>query len=398
MATKSSQGLIIQMEKGKPKGKCRKWKLRVSLGKDPITKKYPQKTRAFEGTWSEAQKALAEFVAEVQKGSVVQRSAWTFDDYIGHFIDLREASGELTPMSLDATKKRLMSIAHLIGHLRMQEITPAVLNTAYLDLRKGKSISGKKLSGTTVNSIHKSVSVMFGQALKEGIVAENPCRKVDVPKKDTEERQPLTSEQVHELLSKLDPTAPMELAVILCATLGLRRGEAVGLSWGDVDFVNNTVSIRHSFDRLRNLKTPKTTAGARNLPMSEFTAEALRRRHVTQLALYGGSFNEFVTQTPEGPVMKPDTAVITGDYEKRVNPDSFSRWWRENRSRLGVPETTLHELRHSFLSLAAQKGVHPSVMQKLAGHNNPKITLDIYTHVNMDQQRAAMESMQDIFG
>ena len=63
-----------------------------------------------------------------------------------------------------------------------------------------------------------------------------------------------------------------------------------------------------------------------------------------------------------------------------------------------MPGTTLHELRHSFLSIAAQQGVHPSVMQKLAGHNNPKITLEIYTHVNMDQQRKAMEAMQGIFG
>ncbi len=96
--------------------------------------------------------------------------------------------------------------------------------------------------------------------------------------------------------------------------------------------------------------------------------------------------------------MRPGTAIITGDYEQRVNPDSFSRWWRENRGRLGVPETTLHKLRHSFLSITTQQGVHPSVMQKLSGHNSPKITLDIYTHVSMDQQRRAMEATQGIFG
>ena len=398
MASKTGKGIIIQKEKGKPKSKCRKWKLQVSLPKDLATGKYPLKSRAFHGTWKEAQKALREFVDEIENGTVVKRSGWTFNDYIEHFIEVREASGELTAISLDATKKRLLSIAYLIGHLKMQEVTPFVLNTAYIDLRKGKSKSGKKLSGTTVNSIHKSVSVMFGLAVKEGIVPENPCQKADVPKKDTEERKPLSSDEVHKLLEKLDPTEPMELAVILCATLGLRRGEAVGLSWGDVDFINNTVNVCHSFDRFRNLKSPKTAAGARILPLSSFTADALHKRHDAQLALYGDGPNEFVNATPEGAVMKADTAIITGDYEMRVNPDSFSRWWRENRSRLGVPETTLHELRHSFLSIAAQQGVHPSVMQKLAGHNSPKITLDIYTHVNMDQQRQAMNAMQDIFG
>ena len=341
---------------------------------------------------------MRDFIGEIESGDVVAKSPWTYEDYISHFIELRRLKGDMTPISLDATEKRLRSACHLLGHLKLQEITPAVLNDAYISLRNGNSVSGKKLSGTTVNSIHKSISSMFGLAVREGIVKSNPCAKADVPKKDTEERKPLTSDQVHELIDKLDPVKPMELAVILCATLGLRRGEAVGLSWGDVDFINNTVNVCHSFDRLRNLKSPKTAAGARILPMPAFTAEALRKRHDAQLALYGEGPNEFVSRTKEGPVMKPGTAIITGEYEKRVNPDSFSRWWRENRERLGVPETTLHELRHSFLSLAAQQGVHPSVMQKLAGHNSPKITLDIYTHVNMEQQRKAMESMQDIFG
>ena len=385
------------MEKGKPKSKCRKWKLQVSLGRDPITGKYPKKSKAFQGTWTEAQKALRELVDEVEGGTVVKRSQWIFKDYAEHFIEARRLTGEFTDISLDTTRTRLNQIGHLIGHLKMQEVTPSVLSAAYVDLKNGKSKSGKKLSGTTVNCTHKAVSVMFTHAVKEGVVAANPCLAVDTPKTDTKERQPLSGEQVHELIAALDPAEPMEIAIILCTTLGLRRGEAVGLSWGDVDFVHGTVSVRHSFDRFRNLKEPKTVAGTRVLPMSPFTAEALRKRHAAQLAKYGEGPNEFVSRTPEGPVMKPTTAVVTGEREQRANPDSLSGWWRRNRDALGVPGTTLHELRHSFLSIAAQQGVHPSVMQKLAGHNDPNITLGIYTHVNMDQQRMAMASMQSVF-
>ena len=58
---------------------------------------------------------------------------------------------------------------------------------------------------------------------------------------------------------------------------------------------------------------------------------------------------------------------------------------------------TLHELRHSFLSLAAASGVHPAVMQQLAGHSSAQTTMDIYTHVNMDSKRAAVMAMQDAF-
>ena len=253
MASKTGKGSIIQMEKGKAKGKCRKWKLVVSLGRDPITGKYPQKSRVFHGTFTEAQKALRVLVDAVEGGTVVKRSQWTFSGYAEHFIEARRETGEFTDISLDTTRTRLNQIGYLIGHLKMQEVTPSVLAAAYIDLKNGNSKSGKKLSGTTVNCTHKAVSVMFAHAVKEGVVASNPCKAVDTPKTDTKERTPLTGEQVHELICKLDPTEPMEIAIILCTTLGLRRGEAVGLSWGDVNFVNNTVNVNHSFDRFRNL-------------------------------------------------------------------------------------------------------------------------------------------------
>jgi len=51
-------------------------------------------------------------------------------------------------------------------------------------------------------------------------------------------------------------------------------------------------------------------------------------------------------------------------------------------------------LRHSFLSRAAASGIHPAVMQKLAGHSSARTTMDIYTHINVDAKREAMELMQ----
>ena len=65
-----------------------------------------------------------------------------------------------------------------------------------------------------------------------------------------------------------------------------------------------------------------------------------------------------------------------------------------NLTRLGYTYRSLHGLRHSFLSLAAAQGVHPSVMMRLAGHKNPNITMKIYTHVNMESKREAMDAMQ----
>lgn len=71
----------------------------------------------------------------------------------------------------------------------------------------------------------------------------------------------------------------MECGIILATTLGLRRGEAVGLSWGDVNFSEMTVHISHSYDDAGNLNPAKTKAGNRILPMSDFVYDALKKRH-----------------------------------------------------------------------------------------------------------------------
>lgn len=66
MAETKGKGAIIQLEKDKPRSKCRKWQLRVSLGRDPRTGKYRQKTRYFTGTYTQAKAALREFIAEIE--------------------------------------------------------------------------------------------------------------------------------------------------------------------------------------------------------------------------------------------------------------------------------------------------------------------------------------------
>lgn len=74
-----------------------------------------------------------------------------------------------------------------------------------------------------------------------------------------------------------------------------------------------------------------------------------------------------------------------------------STWWKRDRAAFGLDGWCLHELRHSYLSMLAEQGVHPKVMQELAGHANAQITMDIYTHVNMDQKREAADVVEDAF-
>ena len=292
MAKTRGKGSIIQLDKGpdgkKQKSKCRKWRLVVSLGKDPRTGKYPQKARAFHGTYTEAQKALREFIEEIERGKVVKKSTWTYNEYAAHYAEQREKAGKLTPKALKSMKSDLAGLGFLIGHLKLQEITSECLESAYVDLRSGDSRSGRKLTGTTVTCYHKTASRMMDCARKDGYVCANPFDDATPPRTDTKEKSSMNAADYNAMITKLDPNDEMQCAVLLCATLGLRRDEACGLSWGDVNFADCTVFVHHSFDERGNLKAPKTESGVRILPMPEFLADALAARKAHLVAELGG--------------------------------------------------------------------------------------------------------------
>ena len=85
--------------------------------------------------------------------------------------------------------------------------------------------------------------------------------------------------------------------------------------------------------------------------------------------------------------------IISDPWGNRTHPSGLGHWWYKRRADFGLEGWRLHDLRHSFLTVAAQQGVHPSVMQKLAGHSTSRLTMDVYTHANLEDKRQAMDSM-----
>lgn len=114
---------------------------------------------------------------------------------------------------------------------------------------------------------------------------------------------------------------------MLCTMLGLRRGEAVGLSWGDVDFDNKTIHISHSYDDAGNLSKPKTKAGNRRLPLSDPLVSALKRRYDTQIVLMRNYAPDLLHTTENGSVLlKPETPIIADILGNRIHPSGLGHW------------------------------------------------------------------------
>lgn len=386
MARVRGKGSVVALDKSVPRNKCRKWQLRVSVGRDLATGEYRTVLKSVSGIQSQANKALRELIRSIEQNEITPSSDMRFDEYVGHWLELRKDTVAMGTWlkNYDHIKCAKMHF----GKARLSEITPQVLEKAYKDMKAGKSTSGNPLSGTYISDINKTLHVVFKQAIKEGCLASNPCEFITAPSIDTKEKKALRRDEIVSVIEKLDPTNPIEFAIRLMAKTGIRRGEAHGLSVGDIDRNEMILHIRHTFDNFGNLKEPKTQSGFRDLPLTESALADIDIR----LAFMKKAFRETRERlNASAPTIDQDTPLVCNDLGERLLPRESSHWWGDHRDNFDLSEWTLHELRHSYITELARRKVDPKVLQKIAGHMNISTTMDIYTHVDLKDKRDALK-------
>lgn len=388
------EGNIYPLE-DKPKNRCSKWRIVIPLGK--LNGKYKQRKETFHGTYTEAHARRREMIIE-RDGR-----PWDADTTVGEWLDdfesKRNASGELSQRSMKHNATCYRAIKHHIKDVRFSELTSDVINEMYARMRAGDTRSGRPVSGTTVRNYHVQFKLALYEPMKKGYIDANLFEGIINPKRDTKEKTPLSTLAARSCEHEVDVTDPRHMAILLCLTLGLRRSEALAVRWEDIEF--GVLRLRNSVDEDGSLKDPKTKAGRRALPIPHVVLEALRIRRERQRDLamemyYGIGY--------EGPVDERDFKMelefqfpfVCSDSQTPILPRRLSTWWASYKKKLGV-SCTLHELRHTFLTMLARKGVHPRVMQDLAGHESSQITMEIYTHVDLEQKESAMRALNTVF-
>ena len=154
----------------------------------------------------------------------------------------------------------------------------------------------------------------------------------------------LSPQQVQNLIKLVSQYPTLRLRVLLAVTTGLRRGDMEAIRIGDIHFDRNTITTR-------NRKAKKAMA---ERPVPE--------QVITELSNH-------VATLPDGQEL-----LFTDRFpEKR---------WKKMRSKAGLPDLKFHDLRKTFASLLAQRGVSTAVTQRLLEHSSPKLTNDVYTNVD----------------
>ena len=204
---------------------------------------------------------------------------------------------------------------------------------------------------------------------------------VKIPKLSKHKVDAFTKGEVLEFIKAIDNLPPMQrLIYSLLLTTGIRRGECFGLQWGDVDFDNHIIRVERNVTYTAHgglsVGLPKTDTGIREIPITDKVFNLLtnyKSREVNEFTLTDNSFLFHSTNSPTTP----------------RDPNYITTHMRRLMKRVGLPNMSPHDLRHTCASLLLQSGADIKSVQDSLGHANASTTLNFYVRSDMDAMRNA---------
>lgn len=241
------------------------------------------------------------------------------------------------------------------------------------------------LSGSTIRTIYTVLRSALDIAARDGLIRSNPAAAVRRPGVERKDAPHLSAKQAQALLEAARGDRLESLFRLMLAT-GLRRGEALGLHWSEVDLEAGLLKVRWTLARTSQglkLDEPKTDRSRRTVPLPRAGIEALRAHRTRQLE----------EQRAAAGVWQEHGLVFTTEIGTPLEPRNVLRRFEVLAERAGLRGVTLHTLRHSAASFLLAAGTHTKVVQEHLGHSSYAITADIYSHVGPVQQREAAERL-----
>jgi integrase len=242
------------------------------------------------------------------------------------------------------------------------------------------------LAVATVRRAHNVLHRALEQAVRWDWIGVNPAARVTLPHLSTPRIRPPSPGEVHRLVDeaiKVDPA--LGVYVLLAASTGVRRGELLGLRWGDLRLEKGVVLISRSFVVRVGGATEKDTKthAARRIALDAGTVEVLDRHRVAvdRVALPCG-------------VRLTDQALVFSR-----SPDGVVSWRPEYATQAfarvadvaGLPHVRLHDLRHFVASRLLANGIDVRTVAGRLGHRNPNVTLNVYAHFLPEADRGAAD-------
>lgn len=390
-----------QMKNGVVK-RGKRWSFVVETPRDPVTNKRRPKWYSGYRTRKEAEQARTSVLHNIHTGEYVEPSRMTMKMLINQYLDAMETS-EMKNSTLQSYKANMtLHVIPNIGGTRVQRLTPADLNSLYRRLlsegrvgqkRKhdahnalttGEEQAKRGLSPKTVRNIHITISAALSYAVKNNLVHRNVARNANPPGTRAGQSSELTTWTAQELKTFLAEINGHRFypAYLLAATTGMRRAEVLGLRWSDIDLDTMVLSVQQTLLSVNyqiEISEPKTPGSRRAIALDRHTTAILRAHRARQAEEH----------LSKGAAYKDGGLVFTTESGEPIHPDLFSKVFNQLVEKSGLPRIRLHDLRHTYATLALSQGIHPKVVAERLGHSGISMTMNTYTHAIPSLQKDA---------
>lgn len=342
--------------------------------------------------WAEAK--IAEFEHSHSKED---KSKITLSKFVSeHWWPDHVMDGSHTPNSISFYKHMSADILEYFGAKKRLAAIDAEAIKRYIKYLNTEATTkgGKPLSATTVVRHYQTLRNILNYALRFGYLKDDPCRYLSVkdkPHKESKSVDFLAPKDAQRFMKCLEdePLFWRCFANVLITT-GLRRGECVGLQWGDIDkekmmlTVTRNVTMDAASDEKYHIGSTKT-GESRTVPISPRVYSLLMElKHEREEQC--------------GAAILPTGFVFCSAYSpyKPIYPTEPTRWQSKFVKRYHLPNVSPHDLRHTAATLALESGADLKQVQTLLGHKDASTTMEFYAGITEEAQRRTVDGIEDL--
>lgn len=322
---------------------------------DPRTKK---RVFFYGASEREINKKIIEYTSAAENGRAFSKIA---DEW------WRIAYDNISPTSVRGYRVAKERAVKEFGNIPIQSITATDIS-AYL-----ARLASQGYAKSTVKNYKIVINRIFHHALISGDISYLPTLGVEIPRGLTEKRRTSALPEDEETIKR---SANVWIMPYMALMTGLRKGELLALTWGDIDFEENLISVNKSlyYEGGAHIKGTKTESGTRTVPLlSSLKTELLKiKSQKSQSRHY----------------------VLSDDGEHPLSQKRFRTLEKHFKENTGI-KATMHQLRKSFATVSVKVGIEPKVLQAIMGHKNITTTYNIYADVRKDSIDEARKKLSE---
>ncbi len=366
----NGEGLIRQRKDGT-------WEGRYSIPGKATPKSVYGKTQAI------VRKKLTAAIAGIDQGIYFEPSKIT----VAQWLDVwhKEYLGGVKPHTVSQYGTQIkVHLKPSLGAVKLQVLTAPMIQSMY-------NAKKDEISAKSIRNLHGVLHKALAQAVKLGYIRYNPSDACELPRVIDKPIKPIEGDNIAKFLNAIKGHR-YEMLYLVTLFTGIRQGEALGLTWDDINFDSGTISINKQLQKERidggggkYRFVPLKNDKSRIISPAAYVMDALhlyRKKQREAQLMAGGAWDNQLN------------LVFTDELGHHLYTQTVLMNFKKIVSRMGIPETRFHDLRHTYATLSLQNGDDIKTVSEALGHATVAFTLDVYGHVTQQMKKASAERMQ----